>query len=464
LPTEILSDDTKESSFLLSVEQDEEPEESELKAIPEYTGETDPDFFEDPIRVYLHEIGAKSLLKGNEEKVLARKIELARYLKNIDRDCQGNNDDAASILQNISLVQSRLKHEFPILKVLRQVLGLPATNDPVLFLTEKKTWESISGVINPDLLQKIAAQTGITTEKVEILLIDLSLCYDLIPVDVLAVSAADLFPAEPQAADIAGFLRRYEKQIVKFHRDIYRESDESSRKLVESNLRLVVSIAKKYIGRGMNFLDLIQEGNLGLMRAVEKFNHRRGFKFSTYATWWIRQAISRAIADQARTIRIPVHMVDAIRQVMQARHHLIQTIGRNPTNEEIGKEIFLPAEKVSEILGYAQFPLSMEAPVGEEGDAHLADFIEDNQSVPPVDSAAKQLLKDEIAGILAELTPREQRVLVLRFGLEDGRCRTLEEIGLEFFVTRERIRQIEAKALRKMRHPKRSRRLRDYLE
>jgi len=247
-------------------------------------------------------------------------------------------------------------------------------------------------------------------------------------------------------------------------REIDNQLQTVKNRLVQANLRFVINIARKYLNRGLSFPDLIQEGNLGLMRAVEKFNHHRGFKFSTYATWWIRQAISRAIADQGRTIRIPVHMVDAIRQVMQARLHLTQTTGRNPTNEEIGKKIYLSADRVSEILGYAQFPLSMEAPVGEDGDAQLSDFIEDNQSVPPLDSASKELLKNEIAATLSELTPREQRVLVLRFGLEDGRCRTLEEIGVEFFVTRERIRQIEAKALRKMRHPKRSRRLRDYLE
>jgi len=463
LPAGILLEN-EESPFLLPADRESEPEEADLKTIQEYPVAADADLIEDPIRVYLHEIGSKSLLKANEEKALARKIEVARYLKDIVRGCPGNNGDGTSVKQVVSLVQSRLRHALPILTVLRQTLGLPAVINPVLNITDGNFRESISGVIDPDLLRKISAQTGKTDAETEKTLIDLSLCYGLIPFELLEASSADLFPATPQSPDIPGFLRRYEKQIERFHLKIYQESDDASRKLVESNLRLVVSIAKKYLGRGMNFLDLIQEGNLGLMRAVEKFNHHRGFKFSTYATWWIRQAISRAIADQGRTIRIPVHMVDAIRQVMQARLHLTQTTGRNPTNEEIGKKIYLSADRVSEILGYAQFPLSMEAPVGEDGDAQLSDFIEDNQSVPPLDSASKELLKNEIAATLSELTPREQRVLVLRFGLEDGRCRTLEEIGVEFFVTRERIRQIEAKALRKMRHPKRSRRLRDYLE
>ena len=423
---------------------------------------------DDPVRMYLHEIGRVHLLTAEDEKVLARKIEKGRHVNEIKQDYLHRYGRSPSVTEIVVTILKELKQASTIIHLLQEQLDLPSTTSFVETISNTKLQDSIDGEINQQLIQTIAGKIDRFLPKTEELLINLSLNSNLLPEEVLnaigdSVSLADIENLVTET-DFINSIQVYEKQLEAYLENIELEAGKAKRHLTEANLRLVVSVAKKHIGRGMSLLDLIQEGNIGLIRAVEKFDYHKGYKFSTYATWWIRQAITRAIADQARTIRIPVHMVETINKLLRVSRRLAQEYGREPTFKEIGIEMEMPPEKVREIVKVSQLPISLETPMGEEEDSHLGDFIEDHNALPPSDAATRRLLKEQIDEVLSGFTPREQRVLQLRFGLEDGRSRTLEEVGREFNVTRERIRQIEAKALRKLRHPSRSRKLKDYLE
>jgi RNA polymerase primary sigma factor len=468
-------------------EEEEETEELQREDAISAVLASDLISVDDPVRMYLKEIGKVPLLTAEEEVNLAKSIELG---------------EQALVLPALSVVHL---YELGVEVKKRMALGRPrefvdeATRFTVKALTrtlgDLEGGKELRRLTNRllklrDPLKAESNSKEISTEAKVLIdetvaLIDAAkrdpqrLAFRILPQyakihgpaegaerlgelvmlgqeirDVLVKNLNLLIESD---ADEQRALRRLADELIQ-------KGDDARHNLTEANLRLVVSIAKKYIGRGMSFLDLIQEGNIGLIRAVEKFDYRKGYKFSTYATWWIRQAITRAIADQARTIRIPVHMVETINKLIRVSRGLLQELGREPTAEEIAERMLITPDKVREIVKVSQEPVSLETPIGEEEDSHLGDFIPDNQALAPSDAASHKLLKEQVESVLEGLTGRERRVLQLRFGLEDGRTRTLEEVGREFNVTRERIRQIEAKALRKLRHPSRSRKLKDYLE
>ena len=416
---------------------------------------------DDPVRMYLREIGRVPLLSGTQEVELAQAMERRDYLVKllgVSLSGSGATDNPEKVGRAVVdsfqsgwfYAQELYAEAYPAgmpdtkLRVLQSIL--PVTQLPEgMFLQVAKRLETSSEALEEELRRR----------RVE---------WDLLPRELQRrIAEPGAVISEAEIDDIfadSGVLARLERD---YHKMVH-QGDLARAKLTEANLRLVVSVARKYVGRGMSMLDLIQEGNLGLIRAVEKFQHHKGYKFSTYATWWIRQAITRAIADQARTIRIPVHMVETINRLIRASRRLQQELGREPTSEEIGRELEMSPEKVCEIQKISQEPVSLEMPIGEEQDSNLGDFIEDQKALAPADAASQQMLKEQMEDVLGTLSDRERQVLVLRFGLEDGRSRTLEEVGKEFNVTRERIRQIEAKALRKLRHPTRSKKLRDYLD
>jgi RNA polymerase primary sigma factor len=436
-----------------------DPRDSAVDAIIPASDDLSGVSIEDPVRIYLREIGRVPLLTGEQEVSLSQSMEARDYLIRLAGVTQHTNGDSASPMSTGMRIYQSFVEGWPL------VYGFYCSAFPTHpAKTKQQVLDSVLPLssIAEDVIESVCERNEISASELEELLRLRRVEYALLPPELQSLlSSIEYIPSESEVYPV---IRAVAGSLDSRWREAVARGDVARQRLTEANLRLVVSVAKKYVGRGMSMLDLVQEGNLGLLRAVEKFQYHKGFKFSTYATWWIRQAITRAIADQARTIRIPVHMVETINRVSRTARRLHQSLGREPTSEEIGAEVELPPERVREVQKISQEPVSLQSPVGEEDDSTLGDFIEDTRELAPADAAAFHMLKEQVEDVLWSLGERERQVLEMRFGLDGGRIRTLEEVGREFGVTRERIRQIEAKALRKLRHPTRSKKLRDFLE
>jgi RNA polymerase primary sigma factor len=472
----LLSDEAEVEDVGALVEEVEEKEEGE-EFLPEEAEEVKPppplgeyEVIDDSARMYLQEIGRVPLLNVHEEKLLCQKIELGRSLERIEDNHFRKYKKSPSPIEIVIQIISLLSKAFPIIQIVQEHIGIGTSSSVVETIKNAKLRSAIDAVIDPLLIAAIAKGIDKRVGAAEDAIVNLSVSSQLLPPQLLKLLARDKTSWQKLKTLAASnkFLSQIDTHSNEFRAYFERieaEAKASEKHLTEANLRLVVSIAKKYIGHGMPLLELIQEGNIGLIRAVDKFQYRKGYKFSTYATWWIRQGITRSIADQSRAIRIPVHMVETINKLLRTTRQLVQELGREPTYEEIGSRLDIPPEKVEGVMAlFFREPISLDMPIGEDADSRLGDLVEDHASLAPTEATSQQLLKEQIDKVLDELTEREKKVLQLRFGLKDGHARTLEEVGKEFDVTRERIRQIEGKALRKLRHPTRSRKLKGYLD